>query len=107
MVEMKRTTLLLAVVTILTIFGFSSLQASSPVILDQTAAVSTMFSQLYACFMGRLDYDNELVPVVIHNDGTRVGGDADDYANGKIKPGGTGDQSILPPVINLTTKIVY
>ena len=104
---MKRTTLLLAVLAILTIFGSSSIQASSPVILDQAAAVSTMFSQLYAFFMGTLDYDAEPVPVIIHNDETRVGGDADDYANGKIKPGGLGEDNVLPPVINVTAKLKY
>jgi len=99
MVEMKRMTLLLALFSILTILGSSSLQASSPVINDQTATVSMMFSRFLAFFVGTLQDDSyTLTPVVVDtNDDPMLGGDADDYANGKIKPDGS--SNIIPPVI--------
>ncbi len=96
---MKRLSLLLAVFLILTILVSSSLQASSPVINHQTAAVSRMFSRFCAFFIRTLEDDScTLTPVLINaNDETKLGGDADDYANGKIKPDGSGADNIVPP----------
>jgi hypothetical protein len=109
MVEMKRIALLAIVLVAVTIAVSSPVRASSPVIYQQNYTLSAIFSRYFANFMRTIDGRvSEVVLVEETNDDELVRGDADDYANGRIKPDGTGDGEldVLPPVY-IGKNIVY
>ncbi|MCK4537198.1 MAG: hypothetical protein KAV42_00235 [Candidatus Krumholzibacteria bacterium] len=98
---MKRLTLLAIVLVTVTIAVSSPVRASSPVIYQQNHTLSAIFSRYFANFMRTIDGRiTEGVLVEETSDDDLVRGDADDYANGRIKPDGNGDGELdlLPPV---------
>lgn len=98
---MRRIILLVLAVSFITITASSSLQASSPVINHQTSAISMMFARYFIFFAKTFDVRNgDAILIDAGGDDPLVGGDADDYANGKGDPDDKGDAEldILPPV---------
>ena len=99
---MKRLTLLAIVLVTVTIAVSSPVRASSPAIYQQNHTLSAIFSRYFANFMRTIDgCVTEGMPIEESNDDDLVRGDADDYANGRIKPDGNGDNEldVLPPTI--------
>ncbi|MBU8923499.1 MAG: hypothetical protein KOO63_16915 [Bacteroidales bacterium] len=96
---MKRVTLLAIVLVTVTIAVSSPVRASSPVVYQQNHTLSAIFSRYFANFMRTIDGRvSEVLLIEENNDDEMVRGDADDYANGRIKPDGDGELDILPPV---------
>ena len=88
---MKRLTLLICILTIL---AFTSPKThASPVTFDSRIDAAMMvFYRLLVQNTGSFPIYIEILPGYDHGDDGRVGGDADDYANGR--DGGTGEEEI-------------
>ena len=93
---MKRITLLIVIISIFTVVVSSPLKASSPVINHQNARITAMFSRYLAFVLRTFEMQTgETTLMEIDVDEPIVGGDADDYANGKADLADNGDGTII------------
>jgi hypothetical protein len=84
MLEMKRMALLVLILAVVGSFS-SPVHASSPVITSSTVSMVNIFSKYFPFFMRTLTGQNgtSLLPSEKSADTPVVGGDPDDYANGR------------------------
>ncbi len=80
---MKRFALPLTVLLIITIFVSSPLLASPPRIENRIATMYAVLSHYILQFIGPINVYVELPPIDGAGNGDMLGGDADDYANGR------------------------
>ncbi len=80
---MKRFALLLTASLIITIFVSSPLLATSPRIENRIATMYAVLSHYILQFIGPIDGYIELPHIDGGGNGSMLGGDADDYANGR------------------------
>ena len=89
---MKRLTLLLTAAVLISIFVSSPLLASPPREEFRIASIHAFFTRCIARFFGPFRGYEELPPISGDDNDGRLGGDADDYANGRTGEPADGDE---------------